>query len=158
VVENETEPRTTKAVQVSPEYLASNPTLWEFVKQGCEAIKAKIGNRSKWTPMHVRQAVLNKGSELWVVIDETTQAPLGFYVLSVVNDIFINIPTTLFVWLTYATPGEWGLIERHFADVKERARVLGLENIEMLSPRKGWLKKLNKLGFEVVDIIHGCRV
>lgn len=145
-----------KALLVSSETLASNTTLWEFVKQGLLAVKAKIGTRSAWTPGHVRQAILNKGSELWVVLDG--EEPVGFYVLSLITDPFINVPTTLFIWIAYAVPGKWGLIPRHLQDIKERARYLGVDKLEMMSPRIGWLRKLLPLGWEVSERIYGCKL
>ncbi len=86
------------------------------------------------------------------------EEPVGFYVLSLITDPFINVPTTLFVWIAYAMPGKWGLIPRHLQDIKERARYLGVDKVEMMSPRKGWLRKLEPLGWEVSEVIMATKV
>ena len=142
----------TKVYRVDGQALAADPNLWKFIKTGLLSVKAKVGNRSHWEPLHVRKSIEANGSELWVVFDAVE--PVGFYVLSVNNDPFVGIPTSLFVWIAYASPGHWQLVENHLIDVEARAKELGIEAIEFLSPRKGWLRKLEPLGFQVAEIIH----
>lgn len=142
----------TTTFRVDPKIFIEKPDVWEFVKIGLEVIQSRIGNRSKWKPLHVRQAVVNGNSELWLIVDEDAM-PQGFYVLSAITDPFIQVPTTLFVWVAYSRPGT-NLVDKHFNDVVQRGRELGVEAIEMMSPRKGWERRLAKHGFYVAEQIH----
>ncbi|MDE2232861.1 MAG: hypothetical protein KGJ90_01900 [Patescibacteria group bacterium] len=134
--------------------LIITPAMWAFIKHGLEMVKAKIGNRAKWTPMHVRQAILAGNSELWLGVDG--EKPVGFYVLSVVNDPFIHIPVSLFIWVAYGE--ELHLIELGMPYIIARAKELGLQTIEFLSPRQGWGRRLENLGFDVSEVVWGLEV
>lgn len=130
------------------------PEVWAFVENGLKVVKSRIGTRSNWTPMHVRQSILTGNSELWMLSDVSTH--LGFYILTVVNDPFIHVPTTLFVWIAYGTQKH--LIEEGFPYVVQRAKELGINTIEMMSPRRGWIRRLLHLGFDVADVIYSLKL
>ena len=146
----------TKVYRIGGDSLIQSPDLWAFIKSGLLAVKHKVGDRSDWQPLHVRRSIEANGSELWVVYEESQ--PVGFYVLSVVNSPFTGIPQALWAWITYATPGHWGLIEAHLPDVRIRAEQLGIEWIEFMSPRLAWGRRMEKLGFQCAEVIWRMKV
>ena len=84
----------TKVYKITGDLLAASPDLWEFVKHGLLEVKRKVGDRAKWEPLHVRKSIETNGSELWVVYDSSSQ-PQGYYILTITNDPFVNIPSSV---------------------------------------------------------------
>lgn len=131
--------------------------LWfSVVRPGLLAIKAKNPRLTRWEPEHVR-AHLEAGlrglmlCELHLIVRADKPTPVGFIVLKLYNDEFLQVPMALYTWITYSTDpaGTLPITEA----VEKRARELGVRAVQGMTSRIGWARRLRKRGYRVVGYL-----
>jgi hypothetical protein len=124
------EPEGYRFMQVAPQELAQ---YWPWILKGLAAVKRRMADRITYTPMHVRQALLQ--SQAWLYVVTQDGAPAAFTILTVQNDPFLLVPTVLHVWVLYAEPHQGAAVQRAAAEIYQLGHKLCLERIHFLSPR-----------------------
>jgi len=143
-------------VSVNPRDL---PQYWGLLNEGLFFIRRKLNSRTKWTPAHVKASLQSGQSELQMVMKEGS--PVGWFITTVQVDPFLHVPTNLFIWLAYsAVPGDIRGLAASVRHIMGRAEAMGLERIEFLSTRRGWLGGsaqnglAKRLGFKPVETFY----
>lgn len=123
--------------------------VWPFVRSGLVKIKKRQHVESSgWVPENIRQSIVLGQSELWLV--KKDECVVGFVVTQIMNDPFLNIPYTLFIWMAYSVDGGVMETERLLA---EYGRSKGCRRMEALTQRRGLERRLHRYGWKESNII-----
>lgn len=106
---------------------------WQWILKGLEEVKKRVYGRITYTPMHIRQSILQGQAYLYICTDEGV--PAVFTVLTIQNDPFLLVPTVLHVWVMYAEKNQNKAVKFAAAEICRLARSLCLERLHFLSPR-----------------------
>lgn len=131
--------------------------LWPtFIFPGLLRIKEKDKHSGHWIPEHVR-SLIDRGHlgqlfcECHLIVPVSDTKPVGFVVLRLYNDEFINVPDTLFVWLTYCIDPR--ALKYILPLGEKRAREIGVTYVQGITSRMGWLRRLKRYGYEMHQMI-----
>jgi len=131
--------------------------LWpSFIRPGLLRIKQKDKHSGQWLPEHVRAAI-DGGHlgrlfcECHLIVPTAGTQPVGFVILRLYNDEFVQVPLTLFVWITYCT--EPRAMRDVLRLIEKRAKEIGVRYVEGLTSRTAWLRRLRKFGYSAHQII-----
>jgi hypothetical protein len=148
--------------------------LWSsFIRPGLEAIKYPRKIKSQrtghiwerppadprsgtWLPEHVR-ALIDRGHmglifcECHLIIPVSGTKPVGFVVLRLYPDEFVQVPLTLFVWIAYCKDPR--ALRYVLPLVEKRAREIGVRYVEGVTSLTAWARRLRPYGYQVHQII-----
>jgi hypothetical protein len=136
----------------------------EFVKKfwhsqilpGLKKVKEKDKRSGHWLPEHVRARV-DLGHlgrmfcELHLIVPVNEGKPVGFVILRLYDDEFVNVPVALFAWITYCT--EPRAMKHILPLVEKRAKEIGVSKVRGVTSRTAWLRRLRKHGYGVHQVI-----
>lgn len=132
-------------------------TLWpSYIRPALAKVKFKDPHAGSWLPEHVRAAI-DAGMmgrhfcECHLVVPVSSDKPVGFVILRMYNDEFVQVPLSLFVWISYLT--EPRAMKDVIAALDKRAREIGVSHIEGISSRTSWMRRLRRFGFNCHQII-----
>jgi hypothetical protein len=119
-----------KFVHIPPGEL---PKHWPWVLKGLAAVKERVGDLVSYTPMHIRNSIVQNQSQLFIVTDDGV--PAAFTVVTLQTDPFLNVPTVLHVWILYAEPRQHKAAKFAIAEIIKFGKSLCLSKMHFLSPR-----------------------
>lgn len=130
---------------------------WPFIRRGLLKIKQKDKRSGQWIPEHVRQRIEAgfKGiifCECYLCVEDGGN-PVGFCVLTCGNDEFVQVPLSLFMWITYCEKPLSKVMPQVLPALIKRRDEMGLLYIDGVSSRWGWMKNLMRHGFRVHQYI-----
>ena len=131
---------------------------WGFVRHGLLAVKRKAKGAIVWHPEHLRLA-LEKGftrepggAELWLACSSGT--PVAFVITTPEYDPFLNLPMSLYVWISYHDPlVRSDAVPKLEAVIEEVARARGFASLRCMTTRKGLLPRLAPFGWRQVLVV-----
>lgn len=131
--------------------------LWHrYILPGLLEIKRKDKASGFWIPEHVR-SLIERGfigqpfCECHIIVPLNSGEPVGFIVLRLYNDEFVQVPTSLFVWLTYCVDPR---AKRHIVPlVEKRAREIGVRWVDGITSRLSWARALKSQGYSIHQVI-----
>jgi hypothetical protein len=106
---------------------------WPWVLRGLAVVKRRVHGRISYTPMHVRQSLLQSQAYLYVVTDDGV--PAAFTVVTIQNDPFLLVPCVLHVWILYTESPHLSVTRFAVQEIIELGKKLCLERVHFLSPR-----------------------
>lgn len=115
--------------------------VWELVKPGIE--KVRENGAEAWFVEDVYMALRNNQSTLHVGYLDGEYA--GFMVLTPTQSYDGPV---LHIWATYSEARDFCVFTEGMDTIKECARMMEARRITFFSPRKGWEKQGEKLGFK----------
>jgi len=129
-------------VLVRPAQLVDLHAFWPFIRVGLNKIRARLEKHSYWEPEHVYAALVAGRAQLLLAL--RGEAVVGFTVVTVQSDPFLQVPLSLFVWIAYSEGG--GVVEMDDA-LEALARTQGLRFLEALTARTGLLRRIARHGW-----------
>lgn len=126
--------------------------VWPWVRKGLEIVIARNPGHVSWTPMHVRNALMNNQASLYVVLEDGT--PVVFVVITIQNDPFLLVPTVLHVWAEYSEVNDYRAADFAHQQVIALGKALCLDRIEMASTRAAWARRLQRIGMKPALTIY----
>lgn len=112
---------------------------WPRVRDGVEKVSK---HTDEWIIEDVYSALLNNHSTLHIAYSD--EKYMGFMVLTPITGY---CATKLHVWLAYAVEEGFDVMESGIVEINELARKIKAKTITFESPRKGWGKTAEKLGY-----------
>lgn len=132
-------------------------TLWhKEILPGLLEVKRKDKRSGQWLPEHVRAAI-DAGHlgrhfcECHLIVPGGSDKPVGFVVLRLYNDEFVQVPLSLFIWITYCR--EPRAMKYVIPQLEKRARDIGVRYLDGISSRAAWLRRLRPFGFRCHQMI-----
>lgn len=124
--------------------------VWETIKPGLEetAIKAPGG----WIPEDVYMRIKSGEAVLHIVTANSRYR--GFLVTQSIDSVEGR---KMLIWIIYGD-GSDDLMTENMDQVRDWAANINAIKIQFQSPRKGWAKVAEKLGFEPVQVIYEMEV
>lgn len=117
-------------------------TVWDQVKPGLAAVRAK--SNDSWREEDVYMSCKQGHSTFHIGTVDGEYA--GFLVLTPTQSFDGPV---LHIWLTYSEARDFCVFENGIEFIKECAVKMNAKRITFFSPRKGWERHGEKIGFKV---------
>jgi len=133
--------------------------IWPWVLKGLETVKRcteEEGGHVSYTPAHIRNSVFNRQADLYVVTEDGI--PTVFAVLTVQNDPFLLVPTTLHVWIEYSESQSMRTADFAHQEIIALGRRLCLEEVNFLTSRGVWERRLRKIGMKPTMTFYSLKL
>lgn len=126
------------------------------IRPGLERIKEKDKNGGKWEPEHVRLQ-LERGlagtifCECHLILASNLSVPVGFVVVTLYNDEFINVPLYLHVWLAWCEKAPVAKVRESIdPQLEQIGKDLGVRGIQFGTSRwRAWMHRLFTRGYKI---------